>query len=325
MSSSEMKLSHKTAGALRFLKDLGRDSLKTSVELLKVTVPAIIVTKLLEELGLIVYIGKALDPLMGLMGLPGELGLVWATAILTTPYGAIGVYAALGPSLSLSGADMTVLCSVMLIAHSLPVELSITKKAGANVLPMGALRLLGALVYGIILNQLCSRLQIWQDPAIMLFQPNPEEQSLLQWGVGQATNVVLICVVIFFVLLAMRLLQAIGLIRLLELLLKPLLPLFGMTHRAAPVTVVGMILGIAYGGALIIKETTAGKMDSREVFNSLALMSLSHGLIEDTLVMMALGAKLGGILWGRLIFSLVVIYLLVKTVDYLGVKGKSKP
>ncbi|MGI9569868.1 MAG: nucleoside recognition domain-containing protein, partial [Desulfobulbia bacterium] len=98
-------MSHNSSGFLRFLRDLAKDSLSTSVELLKVTIPAIIVTKLLEELGLIVYIGKALDPLMGLMGLPGELGMVWATAILTTPYGAIGVFAALGPSLSLSGAD----------------------------------------------------------------------------------------------------------------------------------------------------------------------------------------------------------------------------
>ena len=322
MSSVEMKMSRKTARILGFLRDLGKDSLNTSFELLKVTVPAIIITKILEELGLIVYIGKALDPLMGLMGLPGELGLVWATAILTTPYGAIGVYAALGPSLSLSAADLTVLCSVMLIAHSLPVELSITKKAGAGILPMALLRLLGALVYGILLNQICTRLDIWQEPAIMLFQGTPEEQSLLQWGSGQAANVVLICVVIFFVLLAMRLLQAIGLIKLIEMLLKPLLPLFGMTHRAAPVTVVGMILGIAYGGALIIKETTAGKMDSREVFNSLALMSLSHGLIEDTLVMMALGGKLGGILWGRLLFSLALMYVLVKTFDHLGTRNR---
>ena len=317
-----MKRSPKTSRVLIFFRDLGRDSLNTSFELLKVTVPAIIITKILEELGLIVYIGRALDPLMGLMGLPGELGLVWATAILTTPYGAIGVYAALGPSLGLSAADLTVLCSVMLIAHSLPVELSITKKAGAGILSMGLLRLLGALVYGMMLQQICTRLGIWQEPAVILFRATPEELSVLQWGIGQTANVVLICAVIFFVLLAMRLLQAIGLIRLIEMLLKPLLPLFGMTHRAAPVTVVGMILGIAYGGALIIKETTAGKMDSREVFNSLALMSLSHGLIEDTLVMMALGGKLGGILWGRLFFSLAVMYIMVKASDYLRTRGR---
>ena len=320
-----MKFFFDSTRVSQLFKELAKDSLKTSAELLKVTVPAIIATKVLEELGLVSLIGKALDPLMGLMGLPGELGLVWATAILTTPYGGIGVYAALGPSLHLSGAEITVLCSVMLIAHSLPVELSITKKAGGGVLSLGGLRLGGALVYGILLNQVCTRLQLWQEPAVMFFKATPEQESLLQWCMGQATNIVLICGVIFLVLLAMRILQAVGFIGLLESLLKPLLPLFGMSQRAAPVTVVGMILGIAYGGGLIIKETSAGNMELREVFNSLALMSLSHGLIEDTLVMMALGAKLGGIFWGRLFFSLTVVYLLVKTVDYLVARGKVKP
>ncbi len=312
-----MNFSTSKAGALAFLKDLGRDSYVTAVELLKVTIPAIIFTKILEELGLIVYIGKVLDPVMGLMGLPGELALVWATAILTTPYGGIGVYAALAPSLHLTVADVTVLASIMLIAHSLPVELSITKKAGAGIVPMGLIRLLGGLLYGILLNAVCSATGIWQDTPIMLFKAGPQEQTLVQWALGQSFNILIICVVIFFVLLVMRILKALGLFRLLEYLLKPLLPLFGMSHRAAPVTVVGMILGIAYGGALIIKETTAGTMDRREVFNSLALMSLSHGLIEDTLVMMALGAKLGGILWGRLLFSLLFMYIMVKVLDHV--------
>ncbi|MDX9896484.1 MAG: hypothetical protein RBS34_13635, partial [Desulfofustis sp.] len=58
-------------------------------------------------------------------------------------------------------------------------------------------------------------------------------------------------------------------------------------------------------------------MDSREIFNSLALMSLSHGLVEDTLLMMAIGGMLGGILWGRLLFSLLVIFILVRIIDRL--------
>jgi len=115
----------------------------------------------------------------------------------------------------------------------------------------------------------------------------------------------------------MRLMRLIGLLALLEWLLKPVLPLFGMSHRAAPVTVVGMIMGIAYGGALIIRETTTGSMNSREIFNSLALMSLSHGLVEDTLLMLAIGGKLGGIFWGRLLFSLLVIFILARVVDRL--------
>lgn len=297
------------------LKELARDTAATSGELIKITVPAVIATKILEELGLIGYISIVLEPVMDLMGLPGALGLVWATGIMTSLYGAVGVYAVLAPGLELTGAQVTVLCSVMLIAHSLPVEMSITKRAGAGLLPVGAIRLLGALAYGVILHYLCLSLGLWQEPARIFFQAETGEKTLISWAAAQLFNLGLIVTIIFCILVAMRLMKLVGLLALLEWLLKPVLPLFGMSHRAAPVTVVGMIMGLGYGGALIIRETTTGTMDSREIFNSLALMSLSHGLVEDTLLMMAIGGKLGGIFWGRLLFSLVVIFILVRVVD----------
>jgi len=300
---------------ITLIKELLTDTVATGRELLKVTIPVIIVTKILEEFGLIIYISRGLEPIMGLMGLPGSLGLVWATGIFATPLSALAVFAALAPGLDLSAAQVTVLCSILLIAHSLPVEMSISKRAGAGLLPIGAIRLFGALAYGMILHWICSRTGLWQEPAQLLFKVEPGEKTPGQWSITQLYNLGLIIIIIFCILSIMRLLRAIGFLSLLERGLKPVLPFFGMTHRAAPVTVVGMILGIAYGGALIIKETTTGTMNRREIFNSLALMGLSHGLIEDTLLMMAIGGKLGGILWGRLLFSLVVIYVLARIID----------
>jgi hypothetical protein len=50
----------------------------------------------------------------------------------------------------------------------------------------------------------------------------------------------------------------------------------------------------------------------------MALMGLCHGLVEDTLIMAAIGGKFGGILWGRIAFSLVVTYLLVRVMRLLA-------
>ena len=294
------------------VKNLWKDSVSTSVELVKIIIPAVIVTKILEEMGMITIISRILEPVMALMGLPGELGLVWATGLLTTLYASIAVFAALAPGLDLTAAQVTVLCSVILIAHTLPVELSITKRAGAGVIPMGILRVGGALVYGIMLHWLCTYTGLWQEPVHMIFKGDAEEKTLVQWALSQVFNIGLIFLVIFCILSLMRVFEVIGFLRLLENILKPVLPIFGMTHRAAPVTVVGMILGIGYGGALIIRETTAGTMSRREIFNSMSLLSLSHSLVEDTLIMMAIGAKFGGIFWGRLLFSLLVLYMMAK-------------
>lgn len=301
---------------------LAKDTWLTSWELIKITVPIMILTRILEQLGLIVVISRWLEPVMNLIGLPGELGLVWATAMLTTLYGGMAVFAALAPGLELTAAQVTVLCAAMLFAHSLPIELSISKKTGVPVVPVAALRLAGAVLYCFLLNTLCLKLGIWQQPAPHIFATAGEPLTHLQWAMRQFRNIGLILVVIFCVLSFMRILKAVGVLNLLERILAPVLPHFGMGREAAPITVVGMILGIGYGGALIIREVAAGKMAREEIFNSMAMMALCHGLVEDTLVMFALGGKLGGILWGRIAFSLIVIFILVRLRGHFaGSKG----
>ena len=287
-----------------------QETLATSWELLKITIPVVIITKILEEFGMITLLSAFMEPVMGVIGLPGSLGIVWATALLTNLYAAMVVFAALVTNMDLNVAQVTVICSVMLIAHSLPLELTITKKAGAPFTPIALLRLTAAFIYGFLLHILCSTLQFWQEPAITLFRAEKPAETLWLWAASQLKNFVLIIVVIFCITIIMKILRVTGILSLFERMLEPVLPLFGMSKKAAPVTVVGMVMGISYGGALIIRETNSGTMGKREVFFSLALMGLSHALVEDTLLMVALGGHWGGILVGRLIFSLVIIYFL---------------
>ncbi len=289
-----------------------KETFLTSWELIKITVPVIIITRILEEFGLISTLSTFLEPVMGLIGLPGEMGLVWATAMMTTLYGGLAVFAALVPTIDITVAQVTVLCSAMLIAHSLPIELTISKKAGAPLIPIFLLRFLGALVYCFMLERFCTMTGIWQQPATLLFSATAGPTSHLTWAIQQCRNIGLIIFIIFCILLIMQILRSAGVLKFLEKMLAPVLPWFGMTGEAAPVTVVGMIMGIGYGGALIIRETATGKMGKAEIFNSMVMMGLCHGLVEDTLIMMAMGGKLAGILWGRILFSLIVTFILVR-------------
>jgi hypothetical protein len=299
-----------------FFKTLGHETFLTSRELLKITIPVVIITKIMEEAGFVVHLSNLLEPVMVLVGLPGALGLVWATAILSNLYGAMMVFAALAPGLHLTIAQTTTLCSLMLIAHSLPLELSISRKAGAGFGVMGVLRLTGALLFGFLLHIGCTTFNIGRGPAILLFKGQQKSSTLAQWGLSQIQNLLLLVAVVFCIIVIMRFLRASGFLTMLEQFLAPALPFLGMSRQAAPLTVVGMLMGISYGGALIIRETSTGRLEHREIFYSLALMGLSHSLVEDTLLMMAMGGSLIGILWGRLLFSLVVIFLLVRMMGW---------
>lgn len=306
----------------KIVTSLLKETWLTSWELIRITIPVAIITKILQELGLIGYLSIALEPVMQLIGLPGSLGLVWATAMLTNLYGGIAVFAALAPELALTSAQITVLCSAMLIAHSLPVELSVSKRAGANLLPITVLRLGGAVVYAFLLNRFCLGFDLWQEKASLLFKATTRSADIWQWGLGLLQNMGLIIVIIFCIIICMRILKVLGILALLERLLAPVLPFFGMSGQAAPITVIGMIMGIGYGGALIIRETAQGKISREEVFNSMVLLALCHGLVEDTLLMAAIGGKFGGILWGRIIFALLITFLLVRLMRALAARRR---
>jgi hypothetical protein len=54
-----------------------------------------------------------------------------------------------------------------------------------------------------------------------------------------------------------------------------------------------------------------------DVLYAMSLLGLCHSLIEDTLLMLLLGGHLSGILWARLAFALVAVFLLVRLVGRL--------
>ena len=78
---------------------------------------------------------------------------------------------------------------------------------------------------------------------------------------------------------------------------------------------IGLLLGLTYGGALIIQATKDQDFTPRAKFLALSLLSLSHSLIEDTALMLALGADVWIVLVGRLVFTLALVALIAKTLQ----------
>ena len=308
---------------LRAARNLVHNWIKTSWELLKIAIPVIILTKIGTELGLIDGLSVILDPVMGLVGLPGSLGIVWATGLVTNIYAAMVVFFTLASGLELTVLQVTILCSMLLLAHSLPLEMAITRKAGGGFWVISILRVGGALIYGLILFHLCSLFNIWQHEVSLIFTFEAANKNLFEWCAGQIYLLVTIVVIILCILIIMKILEYLGILRWIERLLALPLRFLGMSEKAAPITVIGIVLGLSYGGSLIIQESISGRLGKKEVFYSLALMGLSHALIEDTLLMMTMGGKLAGIFWGRLLFSIFMIFLLVRIITWVT-DGKKK-
>ncbi len=294
-----------------FILNTLKDTLSTCLILFRILIPIMIITKLLQQFGLIDYLGMALSPLMELVGLPGKMGLVWATGMVTNLYGAMAVFASISPGMELTVAQVTVLTTMLLVAHALPVELRIAQKAGARIGVMLLLRLSGALVLGFILHQIYSKTGYLGQENVMLWNPPAQDASWFGWAIGTAKGLSWIFLIILTMLSCMALLKKIKVVDFLTWLLKPILKLLGMTRDAAPITIIGMMLGISYGGGLIIKEAKSGSLSAQDVFYSLSLMGLCHSLFEDTMLMLLIGGHHSGVFWGRFVFALLVVATMV--------------
>ena len=305
---------------IRTIRDIVRQAAEASLELFKVMIPIIIGVKILQELGLIGYLAWPLKPVMGLVGLPAEMGLVWATALVNNIYTGIIVLASLIQDHPLTGAQATVLAVLLLVGHGLPVECAIARRSGARFLFQCFARLAGAFVLAWILHTVYDTTGTLQTPAVMLFnadQAAASDPSLAAWALGQAKNLASIFAIILGLLVIMRLLQATGLIELMNRLLRPILKQIGIGPKASAITVIGLTMGLSYGGGLIISEAKSGNVGREDVFYSLTLMGLCHSLIEDTLLLLLIGGHLSGILWGRLIFALLAMAIIVRIVRRL--------
>jgi hypothetical protein len=301
-----------------------KDTIQTTGMLLKIMIPVSIIVKILDIIGLIEVFGQYLSPIMRFVGLPGEYGIVWATAMITNIYGGIIVFITIASDNIVSVAQVTILCSMILIAHSLPIEVSIAKKAGVKIWFTLVLRILSAICFGSVLFLIFSQFSMIQSNAVMTWQPEPANASLQTWGINQLKNYVMIFVIIFILLLLMKILNKTGIIGKINNIFEPGLEKLGMSKDAAPITIIGTTLGITYGGGLIIKEIKSGKIKAKDAFLSVSLMGLTHSLIEDTLLMLTLGASLIGILVGRVIFTLIFMVIFIRLISILSEKTFKK-
>lgn len=288
---------------------------RVSLSLFRIMVPILVAVKVLQELDLVSDLARPLAPLMGLVGLPPEMGLVWATAMLNNLYGGIVVLLSLLPVHPLTASQATVLCAMMLVAHTLPVELRIAQKAGARLLFQAASRFFSAVLLGWLLHMTYRALGVLQGPARILLEEKGAPShvpSLWAWALGEVRNLLSIYGVILALFLVTEILRRINVLAFMERALGPVLRALGIGTRATTVTVIGLTTGISYGGGLIIDEVRSGTIPRQDVFYAMSLMGLSHALIEDTLLMLMIGGDWTGILLGRLLFSMVLVGLLVE-------------
>ena len=301
---------------MSYLITLIARSRRLFLALVKVMLPVMVAVQIGQSLGWIDAIARTLAPALGWLGLPAEAGIIWVTGVFVGVYAAIGALVGLAPNMELSVGQFSALASMILLAHAIPVEQAIVRRAGASFWATAGLRIGAALVYGAGVTWFCRATGLLSDPVSFGWLgtaaagPAP---GLLGWAETTATSLALTFAIILVLLVLLDLLERLGITRRITAMMAPVLRVSGLEPAAAPVTTVGVLLGLTYGGALIIEEAERQRFAARTRFLALAWLSLSHSLIEDTLLFLALGADIWVVLVGRVLLTMAIVAALAWT------------
>ena len=119
-------------------------------ELTKVVVPVYTLITFLKYTPVLDWVARVCEPFMKFLGLPGESSVVLVAGKLINLYAALGAIS----SLDLSSREITILAVMLLLSHSLPMEAAVAQKAGGSGIFMTVMRLVVALIAGIMMNMI---------------------------------------------------------------------------------------------------------------------------------------------------------------------------
>lgn len=305
-----------------FIKEIFREGALVYWGLLKIIVPVMIIVEIAMRFGIVEIISEWCEPVMGLVGLPAETAVILATNLLVGFYGAAAALVTLAPSLTLTVSDMTILGGMLLFAHALPIEQLIVKKTGVSLLFSLITRLFAAILYAWILHLIFSGFDLFSEPANILITAGQDASDTSWFGWAKTSLIGLFGIfwILLFMISLLKILEITGITKWLTRFLTPLLKLIGIGPNAAPLAMIGILLGLSFGGALILREIQKGHLQPKSIFLSMIFMGFCHSLVEDTLIVIAFGGHWSGVFVGRILISI----LLILPISYAVLKMSDK-
>ena len=287
------------------VKESVPQSLITCLWLLKIMLPISLVVRLLDYYGVIAHLSNYMQPLFEFVGLRGNLAIVFVTSFFVPLYGTIAVMA----SLTMTLREATILTLMCLIAHSLPVECAVTKRTGSPFFKMVSLRIGMAFVAAIVLNLVLPH----SDEIFKLSQEIVAYSSIgdvfYQWGIASVELTIIVVTIVTLLIILQRTLLEFNLIDKLSKPLNPLMRIFGLPEKASFLWIVGNVVGLGYGGAIMIGMVKEGKISYSEANTVNWHLAISHSLLEDTILFVLIGINIWTIIITRVGLAIALLWM----------------
>lgn len=285
-----------------------REGFRASWSIIQVMVPVSFLIAVLKYLGLVKWLGAALTPCFRFWGLPGEAVLALLSGYLVNCYSAIAVMA----TLALDAKAIAILSIMLLLCHTLPVEMAVQKKAGGSFWVILALRLGSSLLVGVLLNWMlpgdahsCST----GTPVIArAVQPASFLQLVYVW-LKESTVVINLVLLNLLIAILTRFLNHYRILEALGRFFKPLMRLLGLPPNTVFLWMVTNAIGLIYGASMLVEARRLHTLSDTELKQLNLSLATCHSLIQETANFMSIGAPWPVLILPRLGIAIMSVWI----------------
>lgn len=280
--------------------------------LLKIIVPLSFLTMLLVYSGWMGKLETVLEPVLGVIHLPAVAALPLLVGMIA------GIYAGLATmtALPLNQAEMTLIAIFLLISHNLVQEGIIQAQSGVRPLKITLIRLTASVLTVICVVPLLGvGLERSVEPVVTVTASATVtismEQTVKQWGFDTLVLVLKLLVIILPLMVTIEAMKAYALAQKIQNGLTPLLKLLGLSPKTGLLWMVGVLFGVAFGGAIIKEEFEAGYLTPQDLERLHISIGINHSVIEDPIILMLLGLHPFWLIVPRLVAAVGAVYVLM--------------
>ena len=277
---------------------------KSASWLLKLMIPISLAVTLLQFFGILEWMALYLHPVFVHLGLPG------ASAVAFISGASAGTYAGIAAMMSmpLTMKQATILSLMIALCHALPMECAVNRKTGSSFWKMCLIRIVMAFVCALVLNIL---LPSMPDPYLYM---GAEEGSVFgavmaTWLLSQVKMSAIVFLIIYVLMVIQRLIEADNQLAPLSTFLAPLMTLFGLPRQSAYMWLVGNVLGISYGSAVMVELEEKGLINREEANDVNYHLIMNHSMLEDTIVFAATGISAWLMISTRMAFAIILVWM----------------
>ena len=330
---------------VKCVKEVLPSTTKTCIWLLKITLGVSVLILFMRYFKILPWLSATLGPLFNHFGLPGEAALAYVSGYFVNMYAMLAIAGSMDlTARAITILGVMSLCSHNMITETAvqgktganPVRVVITRTLAGFVLAFVLNLILPlsqsdiAMLGGAVgeseaavaeapagVTSVAETAPATEAPAtVASITVAPEAPAAVQplfkelaveWCYSTVSILVKMTLLIYSLAILQRILSEFGVIRWVSKFLKPLLLLFGLPARCSFLWIIANILGIAYGGAVMMEEVRAGKLSLRDIKLVNQHIGISHSNLED----LTLVASIGGIWWVMLLSRWAGSFILV--------------